>query len=155
VVEGQPAPKPSFRLPQSPIEIATTEQLDYLRAWQRSAHEAGLVGCDYPREFGGGGRRDCQSIANEEMQSAGAPFLPNVVGLGMAGPTLLHHGSDEQKKRFLPALLAGEEIWCQGFSEPGAGSDLASVQTFARRDGERWIINGHKTWTSWPISPRG
>ncbi|EYF07499.1 acyl-CoA dehydrogenase family protein [Chondromyces apiculatus] len=141
-------PRAAFRLPLSPIEIATTEQLAYLCAWQRSAHRAGLVGCDYPKEYGGGGRRGCQVVANEEMQAAGAPFLPNMVGLGMAGPTLFHHGSEEQKRRLLPALLSGEEIWCQGFSEPGAGSDLASVQTFARRERGRWIINGHKTWTS-------
>ncbi len=140
--------KPSFRLPQSPLEIASKEQLEYLCAWQKAAYEAGLIGCDYPREFGGGGRRDCQRIANQEMQAAQAPFLPNIVGLGMAGPTILFHGSEEQKQRLLPALLSGDEIWCQGFSEPGAGSDLANVQTFARREGERWVVNGHKVWTS-------
>ncbi len=141
-------PQPTFRLPQSPLEIVAEEQLDYLRTWQKAAYGAGLVGCDYPEEFGGGGRKDCQRIANQEMQSAATPFLPNVVGLGMAAPTILHHGSDELKKRLLPALLSGEEIWCQGFSEPGAGSDLANVQTFAEPDGDRWIINGHKVWTS-------
>ncbi|APR86294.1 Butyryl-CoA dehydrogenase [Minicystis rosea] len=141
-------PEPPFRLPRSPLEIATEEQRDHLCAFQRAAYRAGLVGCDYPLAFGGGGRRDCQSIANEEMAAAGAPFLPNVVGLGMAGPTILHHGSEALKERLLPPLLSGDEIWCQGFSEPGAGSDLAGVQTFARRDGDRWIINGHKTWTS-------
>lgn len=140
--------KPSFRLPMSAIEIGTREQFGYLCAWQKAAYDAGLVGCDYPREYGGGGRTQCQAIANEEMVAAEGPVLPNIVGLGMAGPTILHHGTEAQKKRFLPALLAGEEIWCQGFSEPGAGSDLANVQTFAQRDGERWIINGHKTWTS-------
>jgi alkylation response protein AidB-like acyl-CoA dehydrogenase len=141
-------PRPAFRLPQSPLEIATREQLDYLRAWQRAAYGAGLVGCDYPREFGGGGRRDCQRVANEEMAAAGAPFLPNVIGLGMAGPTLLHHGTEAQKRGLLPALLAGDEIWCQGFSEPGAGSDLAGVQTCARREGGGWVIDGRKVWTS-------
>jgi alkylation response protein AidB-like acyl-CoA dehydrogenase len=141
-------PKPSFRLPQSPIEITSEQQLDYLCAFQRSAYEAGLIGCDYPKQFGGGGRRNCQWIANQEMQAAGTPFLPNVVGLGMAGPTILHHGTDEQKRKLLPPLLSASEIWCQGFSEPGAGSDLANVQTYAQRDGERWIINGHKVWTT-------
>lgn len=140
--------KPSFRLPEVPIEITTREQIDYLAAWQRRAYEAGLVGCDYPKEYGGGGRRNCQRIANQEMQAAGAPMLPNIVGLGMAAPTILNHGSEEQKRQLLPPLLAGDEIWCQGFSEPAAGSDLANVQTFAQRDGERWIINGHKVWTS-------
>lgn len=141
-------PQPTFRLPQSPLEIVAEEQLDYLRTWQKAAYGAGLGGCDYPEEFGGGGRKDCQRIANQEMQSAATPFLLNVVGLGMAAPTILHHGSDELKKRLLPALLSGEEIWCQGFSEPGAGSDLANVQTFAEPDENRWIINGHKVWTS-------
>lgn len=140
--------KPSFRLPQVPIEITTQAQLDYLCAWQRRAYEAGLVGCDYPKQFGGGGRRNCQRIANQEMQAAGAPMLPNIVGLGMAAPTILNHGTEAQKRDLLAPLLAGDEIWCQGFSEPAAGSDLANVQTFARREGERWIINGHKVWTS-------
>ncbi|ACY14212.1 acyl-CoA dehydrogenase family protein [Haliangium ochraceum] len=141
-------PPPRFRLPQGPLEISTPEQLDYLCTWQRRAFEAGLVGSDYPEAYGGGGRRDCQRIANHEMQAAAAPFLPNVVGLGMAGPTIYHYGTEEQKRTLLPPLLAGEEIWCQGFSEPNAGSDLANVQTFARREGNRWIINGHKVWTS-------
>lgn len=141
-------PRPRFRLPQSPIEIETAEQLDYLRTWQRAAYGAGLVGCDYPSAFGGGGLSGCQRVANEEMAAVGAPFLPNIVGLGMAGPAILVHGTEAQKKALLPGLLAGDEIWCQGFSEPEAGSDLANVQTFARRDGERWVVNGHKVWTS-------
>src|SRR4029434_5651352 len=101
----------------------------------------GLVGCDYPPEHGGAGRQDCQRVANEEMQRAGTPYLPNVIGLGMAAPTVFFHASEALKRRLLPKLLSGEEIWCQGFSEPGAGSDLASVQTFAERRGDRWVIN--------------
>ena len=142
-----PAP-PAFRLPQGALEIASEQQLEYLCTWQRAAHAAGLVGCDYPAAYGGGGRRDCQWIANQELQAAGAPFLPNLVGLGMAAPTILHHGTEAQKQRLLPPLLAGQEIWCQGFSEPNAGSDLANIQTLARRDGDRWVIRGHKVWTS-------
>jgi len=141
-------PTPPVRLPQSSIEIMVQEQLDYMCAWQKAAYDAGLVGCDYPVECGGGGRTDCQRIANEEMQSAATPLLPNVIGLGMAAPTIFFHGTDELKRQLLPKLLSGEEIWCQGFSEPGAGSDLASVQTFAERRGDKWIINGHKVWTS-------
>jgi alkylation response protein AidB-like acyl-CoA dehydrogenase len=141
-------PAPEFTLPQGPLAITNREQLDYLCAWQRRAYAAGWVGCDYPKAYGGGGRRNCQWIANQEMQAAGAPFLPNVVGLGMAAPTILHHGTEQQKRELLPPLLAGDEIWCQGFSEPNAGSDLANVQTFARREGERWIIEGHKVWTT-------
>jgi alkylation response protein AidB-like acyl-CoA dehydrogenase len=140
--------EPGFRLPQGPLEIASEQQLDWLRRWQHAAHAAGLIGCDYPREFGGGGLRKCQWIANHEMQTAGAPFLPNIIGLGMAAPTILHHGTDAQKRRLLPPLLASDEIWCQGFSEPGAGSDLAGVQSFAVQDGDRWLLNGHKVWTT-------
>ncbi len=142
-----PPPAP-VRLPQTALEIMTREQLDYLCAWQKAAYDAGLVGCDYPVECGGGGRTDCQRIANEEMQRVGTPYFPNVIGLGMAAPTIYHHGSEQLKRELLPKLLSGEEIWCQGFSEPGAGSDLASVQTFAEPRGDKWIINGHKVWTS-------
>ena len=126
----------------------TREQMDYLQAWQKAAFDAGLVGCDYPVEVGGGGRKDCQRVANSEMIAAKTPFFPNVIGLGMVAPTVLYHGSEEKQRELLPKLFSGEEIWCQGFSEPGAGSDLASVQTFADPQGDKWIINGHKVWTS-------
>jgi len=145
--DNQPPPAP-VRLPQSPLEIMTREQLDYLGAWQKAAYDAGLVGCDYPLEYGGGGRKDCQRVANEEMQRIGTPYFPNVIGLGMAAPTVFHHAPEALKRQLLPRLFSGEEIWCQGFSEPGAGSDLASVQTFAERRGDKWVINGHKVWTS-------
>ncbi len=141
-------PDPQVRLPLSPLEIMTTEQLTYLQAWQQAAYDAGLVGCDYPREVGGGGRKDCQRVANEEMLAASTPYFPNVIGLGMAAPTVFYHAQEELKQRLLPRLFSGEDIWCQGFSEPGAGSDLASVQTFAERKGDKWVINGHKVWTS-------
>jgi alkylation response protein AidB-like acyl-CoA dehydrogenase len=141
-------PEPPVRLPLSPLEIMTPEQLSYLQAWQKSAYDAGLVGCDYPPEVGGGGRSNCQRIANEEMLAARTPYFPNVIGLGMAAPTVFYHGQEELRQRLLPRLFSGEDIWCQGFSEPGAGSDLASVQTFAERKGDKWVINGHKVWTS-------
>ncbi len=140
--------EPPVRLSLSPLEIMTTDQLDYLQAWQKAAYDAGLVGCDYPTEVGGGGRNDCQRVANEEMIRAKTPYLPNVIGLGMAAPTVFYHGQEELKQRLLPRLFSGEDIWCQGFSEPGAGSDLASVQTFAEKKGDKWVINGHKVWTS-------
>ena len=139
---------PPVRLPLSPLEIMTRDQLDYLQTWQKAAYDAGLVGCDYPVECGGGGRIDCQAIANAEMSAVKTPFLPNVIGLGMAAPTVFYHAREDKKQAWLPRLFSGEDIWCQGFSEPGAGSDLASVQTFAERDGDKWIINGHKVWTS-------
>ena len=104
-------PQPSFRLPQSAMEIMTQEQMDYLSAWQKSAYEAGLVGCDYPKEYGGGGRANCQRIANEEMQQARTPYFPNVIALGMAAPTLYHHASEELKSglflKFCPAKKSG------------------------------------------------
>ncbi|TDG14176.1 acyl-CoA dehydrogenase [Seongchinamella unica] len=140
--------EPPVRMPLTPLEIMTEDQLHYLQAWQKAAYDAGLIGCDYPVEVGGGGRANCQRIANEEMMAAGTPFLPNVIGLGMAAPTVFYHGQEELKRRLLPRLFSGEDIWCQGFSEPGAGSDLANVQTFAERKGDKWVINGHKVWTS-------
>ncbi|MBT4522279.1 MAG: acyl-CoA dehydrogenase [Halieaceae bacterium] len=140
--------EPPVRLPLTALEIMTEDQLNYLQAWQKSAYDAGLIGCDYPVDVGGGGRTDCQRVANAEMIAAKTPFLPNIIGLGMAAPTVLYHASDELKQRLLPRLFSGEDIWCQGFSEPEAGSDLASVQTFAERKGDKWVINGHKVWTS-------
>jgi alkylation response protein AidB-like acyl-CoA dehydrogenase len=125
-----------------------TEQRDYLQDWQRACYEAGLVGSDIPSAYGGGGHEGFQRIANQEMSRAGTPYLINVVGLSMAVPTILVHGTEEQKRRFIPAALSGEEIWCQGFSEPGAGSDMANQQTFAEKRGEEWVVNGHKVWTS-------
>lgn len=139
---------PAVRLPLTALEIMTTEQLGYLQRWQQAAYDAGLVGCDYPTAVGGGGRRDCQRVANEEMFAARTPYFPNIIGLGMAAPTVFYHGQQALKQRLLPRLFSGEDIWCQGFSEPGAGSDLASVQTFAERKGDKWVINGHKVWTS-------
>jgi len=139
---------PAVRLPQSAIEIMHSEQLDYLRKWQGEAYEAGLIGCDYPIAEGGGGRKDCQLVANQEMARASKPFLPNILGLGMAAPTMHFHAQPALKERLLPGLFSCKDVWCQGFSEPGAGSDLANVQTFAERKGDKWIINGHKVWTS-------
>lgn len=140
--------EPPVRLPLTPLEIMTQEQMAYLKAWQKAAYEAGLVGCDYPESVGGGGRTGCQRIANEEMRAARTPYFPNLVGLGMAAATIFYHGQEALKQRLLPPLFSGEHIWCQGFSEPGAGSDLANVQTFAEPRGDKWLINGHKVWTS-------
>jgi alkylation response protein AidB-like acyl-CoA dehydrogenase len=147
LAENKPAP-PAFRLPISPIEVMTVQQRDYLQAWQKKCYEAGLVGADIPKAYGGGGHEGFQRIANTEMNRAGTPFLINIVGLNMAVPTILVHGTEEQKERFVPGALSGEEIWCQGFSEPGAGSDMANQQTFAERRGDTWVVNGHKVWTS-------
>jgi len=141
-------PLPNFKPIKSGVEMVTEEQRDYYCGWQKSAYDAGLIACDYPVEFGGGGRNRCQSVANQEMALAKTPVFAGAIGLGMAAATIFHHGSDALKQSILPKLFSGEELWCQGFSEPGSGSDLASVQTFARREGNKWIINGHKVWTS-------
>jgi len=145
--ENAPPPPPE-RLPITPIEVMTVAQRDYLQAWQRKCYEAGLVGADYPVAYGGHGHSGFQRIANDELSRAPVPYLINLVGLSMAAPTILAHGTEEQKRSFIPGCLSGDEIWCQGFSEPGAGSDLAIQRTFAARDGDDWIVNGHKVWTS-------
>ncbi|MDJ0869399.1 MAG: acyl-CoA dehydrogenase family protein [Myxococcota bacterium] len=147
LAENAPPPPPE-RLPLSPIEVMTTGQRDYLQAWQRKCYDAGLIGADLPTEYGGGGHDGFQRLANIELGRAHVPFLINIVGLNMAAPTILAHGTDAQKRKFIPGCLTGEEIWCQGFSEPGAGSDMANQQTSAVRDGDEWVVNGHKVWTS-------
>jgi len=147
LTENKPAPPP-FRPPIAAIEIGTEEQRQWFAAWQKKVYQAGLIGCDYPKEYGGGGHKGFQQIATQEMGRAGVPFMMNVIGLSMAAPTILVHGTEEQKRRYLPPLFSAEEVWCQGFSEPNAGSDLANAQSSAVRDGDTWIINGHKVWTS-------
>src|SRR5580704_18554836 len=102
------------------------------REWQRRVHEAGFAGVSWPRELGGqGGTLMQEVIVNQEMAAARAPDMLNVIGLYMAGPTILAHGTPEQKARYIPPLLRADEIWCQGFSEPNSGSDLASLRTRA------------------------
>ena len=145
--ENKPKPPP-FPLPLSPIEVTAREQRDYLQAWQRRCYEARLVGTSYPEVYGGWGMDGCQIVANQEMARADVPFMLNLVALNMAAPTILQHGTEEQKREFIPGCLSADDIWCQGFSEPGAGSDLAGVQTFCERRGDVWIVTGHKVWTS-------
>lgn len=109
----------------------------------------GFIGMTWPTEAGGGGRPAIERLVMaEEMISAGAPIAASWFGDRQMGPTLIEYGSDEQKARFLPPLLAGEATWCIGMSEPDAGSDLAAIATSARRDGDSWVINGQKIWTS-------
>jgi alkylation response protein AidB-like acyl-CoA dehydrogenase len=120
-----------------------------LREWSGRLHEAGYAGLTWPAEYGGGGKPYThQAIFLEEMARAEAPPHVGVIGLGMAGPTIIAHGSDAQKARHLERILSAEEIWCQGFSEPGAGSDLAGVRTSARRNGDRFVVDGQKVWSS-------
>ncbi len=133
------------RLPRS-LEA----RMEALRAWQSRCYEAGYVGRAWPLEFGGGGGAAAdQIIIDQELAAAGAPEFANVVGLDVLGPSLLRFGTDEQRRRYVPAILSAEEVWCQGFSEPDAGSDLASLRTRAEDHGEHFVVSGQKTWVSW------
>ena len=120
------------------------------REWQRKLAEAGLAGVTWPQEFGGQGLGPIeQVIVNQEIGRAGVPGILDVIGVGMLGPTIIAHGTDEQKTRYLGPMLHGDEVWCQLFSEPAAGSDLAGVQTRAKQgDDGSWILNGQKVWTT-------
>src|SRR5438552_11470243 len=123
--------------------------VDSRRAWQAKLYGAGYVGLTWPEEYGGRGRSFMdQLILNDEMILAHAPDPINVIGLGMGGPVVIAHGTEEQKKRYLPPLLSAEEIWCQGFSEPNAGSDLSGLQTRAEDKGDHYLVNGQKVWTT-------
>ncbi len=123
--------------------------IEQSKAWQRKLYEAGFVGLAWPKRYGGQEAPPTQqAILSEEMARAGAPPLINTIGLTILAPTLIQYGTDEQKLRFLPTILTAEEIWCQGFSEPGAGSDLASLQTRAVEDGDDFVVTGQKVWTS-------
>ncbi len=125
-------------------------EIEFLKDWQRRLYEAGYVGLHWPREYGGGGATIMQqAIFYEEMARARAPELPNVIGLDMAGPALIAHGTEAQKRAHLARILSAEHIFCQGFSEPDAGSDLAALQTRAVRDDGHWVITGQKVWTSY------
>ena len=121
----------------------------YRRAWQRQLYAGGLVGINWPKEYGGQGATLIQqAIYAQEMSRARAPQPANGLGISIVGPTLIHHGTEEQKKRYIPKILSADEIWCQGFSEPNSGSDLASLQTKAVLDGDDFVVNGQKIWTS-------
>jgi alkylation response protein AidB-like acyl-CoA dehydrogenase len=118
------------------------------RAFQRKLADKGWLTLAWPKEYGGLGAGPMQQLVyNEEMSALRAPAFPGI-GVAMVGPTLMLHGTDEQRARFLTAIARNEMSWCQGFSEPGAGSDLASLQTRAVQDGDDFIINGQKIWTS-------
>ena len=127
-----------------------TVYIDARRGWQRQLAGARLAGVTWPREYGGRGAGPIEQVTvNQEISRAGVPGILDVIGIGMLGPCLIAHGSDEQKSRYLGPMLHGDEVWCQMFSEPGAGSDLAAVQTRARQgDDGTWTLSGQKVWTT-------
>ncbi|HKD67587.1 MAG TPA: acyl-CoA dehydrogenase family protein [Candidatus Binataceae bacterium] len=134
---------PQYAMPRGEAER------DFLRDWQQRLNRAGLLGLEWPREFGGQGASSAEvAIFAEESAAYNAPHPLNVLGLFLAGPTIMAHGTPEQKQRYLPRILSCEDVWCQGFSEPGSGSDLASLRTRAELKGDQFIINGQKVWTS-------
>src|SRR5438105_12764883 len=128
---------------------ADVDEVRRLRAWQKTMAEAGYVGMDWPREFGGRGAPVTEMvILYQEMARAESPQLVNRGGVSMLGPTLMKYGTPAQQQRFLKNILTAEELWCQGFSEPNAGSDLANLQTRAALEGDHFVVNGQKVWTS-------
>lgn len=117
--------------------------------WERELQAGGWTGLGWPQEYGGRPATVTQRVLFEyEYARAGGPYRAGFQGTNLLGPTLIAHGTPDQKRRFLPRILSGEEVWCQGFSEPGAGSDLASVRTKAVLDGGHWVVDGQKIWTS-------
>jgi alkylation response protein AidB-like acyl-CoA dehydrogenase len=121
----------------------------FVREWSRRLYASGYAGLTWPKEYGGAGAPySFQAILYEELAAAQAPPHVGVIGLSMAGPTIIAHGTEEQKARYLQPILAAEEIWCQGFSEPDAGSDLAAARTRAERRGDVYVVNGQKVWSS-------
>jgi alkylation response protein AidB-like acyl-CoA dehydrogenase len=137
-------------VPSQPLNTsATPEGFAEHKAWEKKLYQAGFAAISWPKAYGG---RDADMLTNaifqEEYARAGAPVRINILGLGLAGPTLMAYGNDEQKVRWLPGILSCDDIWCQGFSEPDAGSDLANIRTTAVREGDEYVVNGQKIWTS-------
>ncbi len=146
--ENKPS-MPDFLLPETFMEVGTDDQFHYLRDWQNKVYENGYVGMAWPKEYGGGGMDQVfQDIATKAMANHRVPFLPNTIGLNWAGPLILHMGSAAEKEQYIKGILSAEDIWCQGFSEPDHGSDLGSAQCKAVKDGDEYVVNGSKIWTS-------
>ncbi|MBK6511446.1 MAG: acyl-CoA dehydrogenase family protein [Haliea sp.] len=140
---------PGFLLPQTFMEVGDEQQLEFLREWQHKVWAAGYLGMAWPKQYGGGGVDPIfQSIADQEMRRAGVPICFNVIGLGWAGTLINDIGTEQEKAKYLKGILTAEDVWCQGFSEPDHGSDLGNVQTRAVRDGDHYVINGQKIWTT-------
>jgi alkylation response protein AidB-like acyl-CoA dehydrogenase len=146
--DNKPA-DPGFLLPQSFMEVGSEQQLDFLREWQYKMWSAGYLGLAWPKEYGGGGVDPIfQTIADSEMRRQLVPIAFNQIGLGWAGPLINDIGTEQEKAQYLKGILSGEDIWCQGFSEPDNGSDLGNAQIRAVRDGDEYVVNGTKIWTT-------
>ncbi|NBC19920.1 MAG: acyl-CoA dehydrogenase [Alphaproteobacteria bacterium] len=142
-------PDPGFMLPLTFMEVGTDQQFDFLRQWQNKVWEAGYLGAAWPREYGGGGLPEAfQRAATKAMRKHNGPIMLNAIGLNWTGPLLLDIGSEAHKAKYLKGILSAEDIWCQGFSEPEHGSDLGNAQTRAVREGEEYVVNGSKIWTT-------
>jgi len=138
-----------FMLPLTFMEVGTDQQFDYLRNWQRRVYEAGYLGAAWPKAYGGGGlHQKFQTIATAAMRRHGGPIMLNAIGINWTGPLLNDIGTEENKKKYLKGILSAEDIWCQGFSEPENGSDLGNAQLKAVRDGDEYVLNGSKIWTT-------
>ena len=141
---------PPLETDSADVKKANDQTRAYGRAWQRKLFDAGWAGISWPKEYGG---RDAKPIENsifsEEYAKVNAPGRITTIGESLVGPTIIKSGTDEQKKKFLPAILNGDDIWCQGFSEPNAGSDLASLATKCVEDKDHYVVNGQKIWTSY------
>ena len=131
------------------IKLKSDDIVEVAKAWQKKKAEGGWVCLHWPKEYGGRGASPVERVIFQQEEGVyGKLTSPFQIGEGMCGPTLMAYGSEADKRRYLPKLASGEEIWCQLFSEPSAGSDVAGLRTRAERDGDRWVINGQKIWTS-------
>ena len=150
MAEGESAPQGEWRgLHRQFFAGEDGEEFEHRVAWHKKLYEGGWIAIQWPQEYGGRGATLTQQIIyDEELARAGAPRIVNGQGLGLVGPTLMHWGTEEQRKRYLKPMMSANEIWCQGYSEPGSGSDLASLQARATDDGDDFIVNGQKIWTS-------
>ncbi len=137
-------------VPRQPLPDSLEAEAEYLTNWQKTLHAAGWVAVHWPKQYGGRGASLTETaIYQEEMARARAPQVMNRVGVNNVGPTLIAHGTEAQRQRYLPGILSGAEIWCQLYSEPNAGSDLASLRARAEKSGDHYILNGQKVWTSY------
>jgi alkylation response protein AidB-like acyl-CoA dehydrogenase len=146
--ENNPA-DPGFLLPQTFMEVGNERVLEFLREWQHKMWSAGYLGVHWPKEYGGRSMHPAfQRIADQEMKRYSVPIAFNVIGLGWAGPLINDIGTEAEKEKYLKGILSADDVWCQGFSEPDHGSDLGNAQCKAVRDGDDYVINGTKTWTT-------